>query len=357
MPRRNHATSTTRPRISTAISGLLVAITALTGCAGGATDSNGAEYEVEDGAFPVTIDHAFGSTTIERAPVRVVSVGYNEQDALLALGVVPVGVTDWFGDDTPGRIYPWALDALGDAPLPEVLNADDGVQLEKVAALEPDLIIGQYAGITEDEYEQLSRIAPTVVQPGDYAEWGAPWDVATLNIGSAVGKPAAAQALVDEVRATLDTYADEHAELFAGQTGVNVATWEGVFVYGPEDPRGRLLTDLGIGFPENLLTGDSEEFGWSISPEKAGELNDVGVVIWGATEQEVEEAVGRIWFETDAAKEGRAIYASPDESAAFVTASNFVTPLSMPYYLERFMPQLVAALDGDPATEVPVVTE
>ena len=115
-----------------------------------------AAAEAEAGAFPVTITHKYGETTLEKAPTRVVCVGLTEQDALLALGIVPVAVTKWFGD-APGYIFPWAVDKLGDAELPEVLEDTNGVQVEKVAALAPDLIIGQYSGLTEKDYELLSQ--------------------------------------------------------------------------------------------------------------------------------------------------------------------------------------------------------
>ena len=51
--------------------------------------------------------------------------GLREQDALLALGIVPVATTEWYGKH-PGAIFPWAEEALGDAPKPEVLDFTDG---------------------------------------------------------------------------------------------------------------------------------------------------------------------------------------------------------------------------------------
>ena len=53
-------------------------------------------------AYPLTIEHKHGSTTIDKAPERIVTVGLLEQDPLLALGVTPVGTTEWFGEH-PGR--------------------------------------------------------------------------------------------------------------------------------------------------------------------------------------------------------------------------------------------------------------
>jgi iron complex transport system substrate-binding protein len=350
--------STARTRLATLLAGVAAAALLLSGCASPEADETTASQVSDDRAFPVTIEHKFGETTIDEAPERVVLVGLNEQDALLALGVVPVAVTFWGANSAEGGIGAWAEDLLGDSALPEVLDSSDGVEMEKIAALEPDLIIGQYAGLTEEEHAELSKIAPTVAQPGEYADWGVPWEVATVNVGKAVGKQSEAEALVEEVDALIAEYATENEELFAGQTGIVAAAWDGIFLYGPEDPRARLMVGLGIAFPEELKNEDPSLFGWSISAERAGELGDVDVVHWGASSEIVSETYGRVWDETAAAQEGRAIYLDYEKSSpAFTASSNFVTVLSIPYFLERFVPQLVAALDGDPATEVPQILE
>ncbi len=135
----------------------------LAGCATSTVPA--ADDRSGDGRFPVTIEHRFGSTTIPAAPSRVVVAGLVEQDPLLALGVVPVATTEWFGEH-PGAIHPWAREALGDAPLPEVLSIADGFEFERIAALRPDLIVGLLGGPeTRGDYDKLARIAPIVTQP------------------------------------------------------------------------------------------------------------------------------------------------------------------------------------------------
>ena len=84
------------------------------------------------GGGPVTITHAFGETTIPEPPKRVVSAGFTGQDDLLALGVVPVAVTNWFGDQ-PFGVWPWAQSKLGNAK-PVVLNLDNGIQVQRSPA-------------------------------------------------------------------------------------------------------------------------------------------------------------------------------------------------------------------------------
>jgi len=302
----------------------------------------------EPDVFPATIAHKYGETTVEKAPTRVVCVGLTEQDALLALGIVPVAVTKWFGD-APGFIFPWAVDKLGDAELPEVLEDTNGVQIEKVAALQPDLIIGQYAGLTAKDYELLSKIAPTVAQPKAYADYGAPWDEMAMNIATAVGQPGQMQGIVDDVKRQIAEAAAAHPE-FQGKTAACVTPYEGLFVYGPEDPRSRMLVDLGFAFPTEVFGGDQEEFGESLSSERTSDLDQVGVVVW--LDLETEPAVKKVFDQTATSTEGRWLDISSDDGDYYVSHS-FVTPLSIPYVLERYVPQLAAAADGDPATVPP----
>ncbi len=302
----------------------------------------------EQGAFPATVEHKYGSTTLEKAPTRVVCVGLTEQDALLALGIVPVAVTKWFGD-APGYIFPWAIDLLGDAALPEVLEDTNGVEIEKVAALRPDLIIGQYSGLTRKDYELLSAIAPTVAQSGDYADYGAPWDEMAMNVAKAVGQPDKMQALVDDVKQQISDQAAAHPE-FAGMTAAVVTGYEGLFVYGPEDPRSRMLVDLGFTFPSEVFGGDMEEFGESLSTERVSDLDQVGVAVW--LDYESDPAAKKVFEQTTTEKEGR-WFDIAEEDGNYYVAHSFVTPLSIPYVLERYVPQLAAAADGDPSTVPP----
>lgn len=307
----------------------------------------------EEPAFPVTIEHKYGSTEITEEPKRVVVIGLSDQDALLALGVVPVGVTYWYGDKELGGINPWAEEAIGDAERPVLLDPTDGAPIEEIVKLEPDLIIGQYAGITEDEYDTLAKFAPTVVQPGDYSDYGVPWEEATVTLGKAVGKEQEAVDLVEEVTGVIADAAAAHPE-FAGKSAITVTPYEGLFVYGPEDPRAQILAGLGFVFPESLA-GDEEQFGSSLSAERASDLDDVDVTVWlGLTK---EKDVESVYESTSAYREGRYVDIDDTVTENYAVAHSFVTVLSIPYVLESFVPQLAAAVDGDPATTVPAPVE
>ena len=301
----------------------------------------------EKGAFPVTIGHKYGSTTIESAPERVVVVGLREQDALLALGVVPVATTEWYGKH-PGAIFPWAKDELGDAPLPTVLDDTDGVEIEKVAAQRPDLIVGVYSGMTEKEYAALSKLAPTVAQPKGEPDWGSSWQEETLIAGKAVGKPAEAQALVDKTEQLVADTAAEHPE-FEGQTAAIVADYQGVFVYGPMDVRSRLLEELGFRYPPDLVGAFPKEFGGQLSDEKI-DLLDVGVLVWFADGDRSKAEIKRdpLYGKLDVSKQERDVFIRGDDRV--YDSTSFVSVLSMPTLMKELVPRLAAAADGDPAT-------
>lgn len=101
-----------------------------------ATDSSTAAA-----SFPVAIEHKHGESVVPEAPERV-PVGFSDQDTILTLGVILVGVRDSYGDQ-PFDTWPWAQDDLGDAQ-PEVLS-NTQLNIEGVAAFHPDVIIGVYS--------------------------------------------------------------------------------------------------------------------------------------------------------------------------------------------------------------------
>jgi iron complex transport system substrate-binding protein len=319
--------------------------------AGGASDGASVGTPVEDGAFPVTIEHEYGSTTIESEPQRVVTVGLTEQDALLALGVVPVATTEFFGEQ-PGAVFPWAQDELEalDAAPPEVMGNSEAINIEAVAAHRPDLILALYAAPTEAEYEQLSEVAPTISPPEGYAEFGIPWDELTRTVGAAVGRPDAADQLVEDVGTAFDTASEEHPE-FAGAMAMMATPYDGTFLYGPDDPRSRLLETLGFELPPALGEVTDDEFGGTLSAERA-DLLDVDVIVW-LDPDDGEGPLGGPLYDTLAVHtEGREVpLDSFDDPLG--AATSFITVLSLPYLLDGLVPRLATALDGDPATEVP----
>jgi iron complex transport system substrate-binding protein len=238
-------------RLRPVIPSVLVALLAVAGCGGPSSTA-------PEGTFPATVTHEYGQTVVEEAPERVVSLGFTDQDALLALGTVPVAVREFAGAP-PSATWPWEVDRLH-GEQPEVLPAGE-VTPEAVEALKPDLIVAINAGLTREQYDAFSRIAPTVAAPQGTTGGAVPWQDATRLTGAALGLPVEADRLVKQVEDQFLEVQEDHPEL-AGATvaAVRPAPDPGSFMaWSAQDLRGRFLTDLGMQLPAdvNRLAGQA----------------------------------------------------------------------------------------------------
>ncbi|WP_291378930.1 ABC transporter substrate-binding protein [Demequina sp.] len=317
-----------------------------------ATDS---QTPVAD-AFPVTFEHKFGETTIESQPERIVTVGYHEQDWLYALGIAPVAVREWYGGYDYAT-WPWADEARQAVGAePEVLSNAE-LNIEQVAGFTPDLIIATWSGITQEEYDLLSQIAPVVAQSGDYADYGMPFDEETRLIAAAVGKSEQGEEIIaaneELFAATREAHPDWEGKtaavgfLFEGQPGA----------YYSHDPRPALLGRLGLDPTVVDQHGDvATDFYLTVSPERL-DILDLDTVIWLAalspdTRAQIEAMPA--YDSLGITVNGGHIWST---EGVFEGAFSFASPLSQAYVVEQLTPKLDAALDGDPATEVPAFEE
>ncbi|MDN5748814.1 MAG: iron-siderophore ABC transporter substrate-binding protein [Pseudonocardia sp.] len=321
---------------------LAVACLTLAGCSGASVPS-----EVAPGGASIT--HRYGTTEVPVDPQRVVTVGLTDHDTVLALGVTPVAVTDWFGDQ-PYGVWPWAQDALGDAT-PVVLEAAAAqMEFEKIAAAAPDLILAVNSGLTQAQYDTLTAIAPTVAQSGEFVDYGTPWQDQTRIIGAALGRTAQAEELVADVEADFAA-AREANPRFDGAIGIIglTGTDGDYYPYGPEDARARFLGALGFAQAPGIAELAGENFFATISAERFDLLADADVLVWiAATEAE------RTALQTNPAyaaltlvQEGRDVFPAYDPLGA---ALSYNSVLSLPFAIDGMVPLLQAAIDGDPAT-------
>lgn len=311
----------------------------------------------EAGRFPATVQHKYGTTTVQQKPTRVVTVGLVEQDMVIALGTVPVAVTKWIGA-ADGEIYPWAKPELHGAPLPKVLDNSKGPQIEQIAALKPDLIIAIWSDLKESDYRKLSQLAPTVAPPKGYVDYGAPWDVITVMVADAMGLSTEGDKIVRDVKGRFTAARKAHPE-FKGKTAMVLGLYNGLYPYAETDPRNRVQQELGFVYPSKFGKEFDKLGTGSISAERTKEF-DFDVVAWVDSEANVLKTTGDLLKQTKAYRQGREIYVpnnipGTNKPSTYAAAFSMVTPLSLPWMLERYVPQLAAAVDGKPATKVPTV--
>lgn len=264
----------------------------------------------------ITVKHVFGETKIPAPPKRVVSAGLTEQDDLLALGVVPIAVTDWFGGE-PFAVWPWAQQKLGGAH-PTVLSLADGIQVDQIASLHPDLIVAVNAGLDSDTYSKLSEIAPTVAQSGSDAFFE-PWQDQAGTVGQAVFKHDEMQALIQSVDDKFTAVGNDNTA-WAGRTA---ALLHGRLSDGKPQAltpewRGEFLTHMGLRAVESVDLAD--------------------VLIW-TTESDEEQAA--LLADAAVAHRGKANIFTGKELAGAIA---FASPLSYPVVADRLPPLIARAL-------------
>jgi iron complex transport system substrate-binding protein len=322
----------------------LTAAALLAGCAGSPQPAASSEDAAASGAFPVTIEHAFGQSEIPEEPERVATWGWASADAVLALGVVPVAIpVQSYGGDENG-VLPWIAEALEEqgAETPTMLPVEgEEPPYEQLAEAAPDVILAPYSGVTEEQYQLLSEIAPTVAYPE--TAWSTPWRDVIEIVGDSLGKTEEATQLLQDIDDQIAEQAEAHPE-FAGKTLAMVADSAGTFyVYEKSDPRVEFALDLGFESApavDELSTGEST-FYYTLSYENLDQLESDVLVSFAATEEEQQA-----FLESDAAgvmpqvqKGAVASLVGPD----LVAAVSPPTALSLTWGLDKFVSELSKA--------------
>ncbi len=330
----------------------VVAASALVLAACGADDTSsdtGADATAStDAAFPVTIEHVFGETVIEEKPERVASVAWMNHEVPLALGVVPVGMSKaTWGDDDGDGVLPWVEEQLEelDAETPVLFDETEGIDFEAVADTAPDVILASYSGLTQEEYDTLSKIAPVVAYPE--VAWGTSYQDMILMNSAALGLAAEGEELVEELDQTVtDAFAD-HEEL-AGKNVVfsylDPNDLSQIGFYTTLDTRPGFLAEYGMGTPEVVaeMSEGTDEFYTTVSAEEADTFAEVDLFVTYGDESLAEAAEEDPLLSQIPAVEEGAIAMLPDATPLAAAANP--TPLSITYNLDEYLDLLAAAL-------------
>ncbi|MGX6512568.1 iron-siderophore ABC transporter substrate-binding protein [Rhodococcus sp. SJ-2] len=326
----------TRARVAVAVGALVLAAT-VTACSsdGGGDETAGAGGE---GAFPISIEHVHGSTTITEKPERIVTLGVTDADVVLALGVVPVGNTGYKFYET--GLGPWTDEYVGDAELTRI-DSDSEPNLEQIAYLAPDLIIGVSAGYDEAVYEKLSAIAPTISRPEGFAAYTVDREIATETIAAAMGEIDRGAELNRQTADRLAAAAASHPE-FDGKTGVAVLPYDNRYgAYLAGDARGAFLTVLGFDIPEEVASQDTgDSFFVDVSQENVSMLDGDLILVLGNDETVDITAGNPLFGSLDAAQNDAIIATTLDQRGAIT----YNSVLSVPYAIDSLVPRLADAI-------------
>lgn len=339
-----------RNRIAAATAVAALTAVALVGCAStGAADTDSAGDTASSGEFPVTIEHAFGETVIESQPERVATVSWSNQEVPIALGVVPVGMAEvTWGDDDGDGVLPWVeekLEELG-AETPVLFDEVDGIDFEAVADTQPDVILAAYSGLTQEEYDTLSKIAPVVAYPE--VAWGTSYqDMIRLN-SQALGLADEGEALIEELQGEVDAALANHPELADSTvlfSYIDPSDLSQIGFYTSLDTRPGFLTSLGLPEPAVVTEeSDGEAFYATVSSEEADRFADVDVfVTYGDASGSIiaQLQADPLLSQIPAIAEGR--IAILEESTPLAASAN-PSPLSIGWGVDEYFAVLAGAL-------------
>lgn len=297
-------------------------------------------------AYPITIRHAFGTTTIGKKPERVATVAWANHEVPLALGIVPVGFAAAnFGDDDNNGLLPWVeekLRELGAEP-PVLFDEGDGIDFEAVAAAQPDVILAAYSGLSQSDYDTLSQIAPVVAYPE--APWSTDWrDMIRLN-SAGLGMAAEGEVLISKIEKEIAEVVGGYPEL-QGKSAMFVTHLDAtdlsiVNFYTRQDTRVRFFQDLGLKSPKSVVEASIEgRFSGSISAERVDAFDDVDIVVtYGGRELRDALAANPLLARVPAVARDSMVLLGRDPLG---TAAN-PTPLSISWVLKDYAALLAEA--------------
>ena len=270
------------------VPGLLAAALALSlaACGSGPDAATGDGTAAPAASSTRTVETARGPVEVPAEPERVVVLDTGELDSAVALGVVPVGAVRAPVQD---GLLGYLADDLDGV---ELVGEIDEPDLERIAALDPDLILGSELRVGQ-VYDQLSAIAPTVLTE----TVGVVWKENLLVHGAALGREEQAQELLDAYEAR----ADEVGAAVDDSTTVSVVRFVPgeIRLYARASFLGTVLQDVGAARP---APQDVDEFAVTVSPEQvdkaAGDVVLVGT--YGDPAETDRDAVlgGPLWERT-----------------------------------------------------------
>lgn len=299
---------------------------------------------------PITIEHALGTIEITEKPERIATVNWANQEVPLALGVVPVGMARAdFGDDNGDGILPWVsekLEELG-GETPVLFDETDGVDFEAVADTNPDVILAAYSGLTQEDYNTLSEIAPVVAYPD--TAWATSWrDMIRLN-SQGMGLEAEGDALITELEGEIEATAAKYPAIQGKKTmfltHVDETDLSQVSFYTTHDTRSAFFEDLGMAFPQSLIdaSASTDQFSQTISAEQTDTLADVEIIVTYGGEDLVQTLQGYpVLSQIPAVANGSIVDLPGTEPLG--TAAN-PTPLSISWILDDYVALLSQAAD------------
>jgi iron complex transport system substrate-binding protein len=295
--------------------------------------------QVASGDGPISIETKFGTVEIAEIPQRIVALGWGDAETVLALGVEPVGASDWlaFGGDGVG---PWLEGAYTNSPT--ILGTME-LDYEQIALLEPDLILDVRSSGDQERYERLSQIATTVGVPVGGEGYLTQNRQHVEMIAKALGKEDEGNQLLENIDIAFENARASYPEFADKVVTVGAYSSEGWGAYVIGDARVDFMTNLG--FVNNPEVEEAFQGGTFYIPVADEQLNildselTVVVPIWVDVKEVTENP---LYQQIPSVADGRAVILEGDYVQAFSTG----TVPAILWAIKELPPIFQAALEG-----------
>jgi iron complex transport system substrate-binding protein len=374
----------------------------LAGCGASATAAPGSgatptaapidPHPVEPGSYPAYVKHEWGVTKVENEPKRIVALGFRDQEDFLAMGIKPLTVRNYFGAADAWTKQPWLSDEakngqyqviIADVRDPKngkITPADDGpvlhteypqasntpswkevYNLDDIKNLHPDLITALYSGLTQDDYLKLKDIAPTITGvSADLRDYYSSWQEEMNAVGQIVGRPQYATQLVNDTEAKFTQAVSDHPEFRNASVAVAAPGPTGQYrLMNPYAPMSRFFSSLRMDTPGRIDSITSPRgrafyraiYNVDLPTSELSILNNIDILVFivGA---DGEAAMDKLkstsaYQNLSAVQKSHVLILGPEVAEALYYAS----PMSIPWALDKIVPQLVDMLSGKAAAD------
>ncbi len=299
--------------------------------------------------YPITITHAFGETVLESKPERIATISWGNQDLPLALGIVPVGISMAnYGVTDDSGLLPWTAEKFKELGVenPVLFKDTDGLDYEAISDVTPDVILAAYSGITQDEYDLLSQIAPVIAYPT--LPWQTYWrDQITLD-AAGMGMKKEGEQLVSDLETLIEQKLQDYPQIEGKSAAFfyfNPSDLGKFYVYLPTDPRAAYLMDLGMTVPESVskLAESSDSFALEISAENIDQLADIDIIIAYGSDSLLETLQADKLIQTMPAVQKGSVVLIEDGTP--LAASGTPSALSIPATIDEYLGLIGEAAD------------
>lgn len=236
-------------------------------------------------SYPITIKHALGEAVLDKKPERVVTIQWANHDVALALGVVPVGFSAAnYGVQDDSGLLPWTAAKLKELGVekPNIFQDTDGLDFEAISDAKPDVILAAYSGITQEDYEILTQIAPVVAYQSK--PWVTTWREQVLYNAKGMGMEAQGEQLIKDTEKLIQEKSAKYPDMKGKKVvwaNFSANDLSKITVYTAADPRGAFLLELGMSYPDSVtkLITDPDSYSLRLSAENTDALYDADILV------------------------------------------------------------------------------